>query len=371
MADDSMDPVKIGLIAQVEELSSFPEVPAAAEAMRDYFNAELGGIDGHPVELVTCTAGDTPESAVACAQEFANDDSVHVVLQGHLNTVATNDTFVAAGKPVLNLGNDIPDYLVPGVFTFDPGVLGLANVIFVYAGGTLGATTATIFYADDPLFEGFLPLLDALAAAEGITVTENIPLGFEPDLTGAVAAADSSNEAWIFVLADGAQCTAAASAVDTVGYEGAVIANDLCMAAEVVESGAVDGWSGPVVSLAPTNDPDPDVAEINRILDTYGGDNAQTAGLAGWTIANMEIARDVLAAGGAAAATDAAVTEALSSYARADLLGYPEVSCPGPGSFVGACDRSPLVVVVDGGQMTAPDGFVEIDYSQFEVLLEG
>ena len=54
MADESMEPVKIGMIAQVEELMAFPEVPAVAQAYVDYFNAELGGVDGHPIELVVC-----------------------------------------------------------------------------------------------------------------------------------------------------------------------------------------------------------------------------------------------------------------------------------------------------------------------------
>ncbi|HCV33885.1 MAG TPA: hypothetical protein DGF10_04390, partial [Acidimicrobiaceae bacterium] len=69
-ADQSMSPVKIGLIAQDEELFAFPEVRAVSQAFVDYFNAELTGIDGHPVELDVCGAGDAPEDHVACAQQF-------------------------------------------------------------------------------------------------------------------------------------------------------------------------------------------------------------------------------------------------------------------------------------------------------------
>lgn len=368
-ADDSLDPVKIGLIAQDEELVSFPEVRAAAEAFIAYFNAELGGIDGHPAALEICGAGDTPESAVTCAQQFANADDVHVVLQGTLNTGATNDILAGAGKPALNLGNDVPDYLTDGVYAFDPGVLGLAQVIFVYGATSLGSQNATLFYADDPLFEGFVPLLEALAAGNGVTITETIPLGFEPDLTGPVSAGDPANDTWVYVLGDASQCTAAAQATATVGYEGNVIANDLCMAQDVVESGAIDGWFGPVVSSAPTIDGGAEVDEIVRILETYGGADAQLAGLSGWTLANMLIAREVLIDAGAGDATDDAVHMALANYASSDLLGFPDVSCPGPGSFVGACNRAPLVVEIVDGAMTQPEGFVEIDFSAFEALL--
>ncbi len=372
MADDSLDPVKIGLITQDEELIAFPEVRAAADAYVAYFNAELGGIDGHPVELAVCGAGDAPESHVSCAQEFVNDDSLHLVISGGFlaNSAAIGGIFADAGKPVLVLGNDFIDYLVPGVFSFDPGLPGLAQVFFVYASQNRGLTTMTLFIADDPAFEPFIPALEAIAAANGITINEVIPLGFEPDLTGPVSAGNTDNEGWLFVLADPAQCTAAAAGVDTVGYDGDLFANDLCLGQSVIESGAVDGWAGPVVSRAPTVDGGAEVDEIVRILDTYGSADAQTAGLAGWALANVWIARDVLAQAGGADATDASVMDALNAYSSDTVPGYPPVECPGPSAWVGACNESPLMISVVDGQMTAPDGFVELDFADLDFLLE-
>ena len=58
-AEDTADeepavaPLKIGMIAQTEELLAFPGVPAAAEAVVGYANAE----DGGNIELVICSAG--------------------------------------------------------------------------------------------------------------------------------------------------------------------------------------------------------------------------------------------------------------------------------------------------------------------------
>ena len=373
MADDSLDPVKIGLIAQDEELFAFPEVRAAAEAFTEYFNTELGGINGNPVELEVCGAGDAPESHVACAQQFVNDDDVHFVINGAFGTngAASNPLLSAAGKATTTLGNDFPDYLTPGVFTFDPGLLGLAQVFFVYASQTRGLTTMTLFIADDPSLSVFIPVLQAIAEANGITMEEVVPLGFEPDLTGPVSAADTGNEGWLFVLGDPAQCTAAASAVDTVGYGGDLFANDLCLGQEVVESGAVDGWSGPIVSSAPTVDGGAEVDEIVRILDTYGSADTQTAGLSGWALANMIIARDVLIAAGGADATDASALAELSTYSSSDILGFPDVTCPGAGAFAGGCNSSPLMVTVVDGTMTQPDGFVKLDFTELEFLLEG
>lgn len=364
--EPAVDPVKIGLIAQTEELFAFPEVPAAAQAMVDYANAE----DGGNVELVVCAAGDAPESHVGCAQEFVNDDSINLVISaGFLaNSAAANDVLVGAGMPVLTLGNDFIDYLTPGVYTVDPGLPGLAQVFFVFAAGE-GIANGTLFIADDPAFEPFIPALQAIAGANGIDLSEVVPLGFEPDLTGPVSAANTDNEMWLFVLADGAQCTAAAAAVDTVGYAGRTFANDLCMSEDVVSSGALDGWSGPIVSSAPTVDGDDDVALINRILDEYGGSDAQNAGLSGWAFASAWVARDVLEAAGADA-TRESVAGVLGSYSSSDVPGLNSVTCPGPSAWTGACNMAPLMVTVANGELTSPAGFVQLDFAELDFLLE-
>ena len=354
------------MIAQTEELLAFPEVPAAAQAYVDYANAE----DGGNVELVICNAGDAPESHVGCAQEFANDDSINLVISaGFLaNSAAANDILVEAGMPTLTLGNDFIDFLTPGVFTLDPGLPGLAQVFFVFAAGE-GIASATLFIADDPAFEPFIPALEAIGAANGVTINEVVPLGFEPDLTGPVSAADPGNEMWMFVLADGAQCTASAAAVDTIGYEGRTFANDLCMSEDVVASGALDGWSGPILSAAPVVDGGDDVAFINRVLDEYGGSDAQNAGLSGWSFASAFVAREILEAEGAAG-TRESVAAALGSYASSDVPGLDSVSCPGPSAWTGACNMAPLMVTVVDGTLTSPDGFVQLDFSELDFLLE-
>lgn len=366
----SGDPVKIGLIAQDEELFAFPEVRSAAQAFVDFANAELNGIDGHPVELDVCGAGDAPEGHVACAQQFANDDSVHIIVTGGFlgNSAAVSGITSESGKALLTLGNDFVDYFTPASYVFDPGLPGLAQVFFVFAAGE-GVETMTLFIADDPAFTPFVPVLEAIAGANGITITESIPLGFEPDLTGPISAADPANDGWLFVLADGAQCGASAAGVETAGFEGRTFANDLCMSQDIVETGVLDGWSGPLVSSAPTTD-GKDVAEINRILDTYGDSNSQTGGLAGWALGSTQIAYDALGKAGGAEATDASVVEVMNSYSNDDLLGFPPVVCPGPSAWAGACNQSPLMVTVVDGAMTSPNGFVTLDFSELDFLLE-
>ena len=371
MDDESLDPVKIGLIAQDEELFSAPEVRSAVQAYVDYANAELDGVNGHPIELDVCGAGDSPESHVACVQQFANDDTISIVINGGLPGLGTASTEALSneGVPTIALGNDFPDYFWPGVAINDPGLPGLAQVFFVYASQNRGLTEMSLFIADDPAFLPFIPVLEAIADANGIALSESIPLGFEPDLTGPVSAANVDSEGWLFVLADGAQCSAAAAAVETVGYEGQLFGNDLCLGEELVASGDIDGWAGPIVSAMPTTNGE-DAEEIARIVDTYGGD-MQKAGLAGWAFGSADMARDILAQAGAGDADRASVLGVMETYSSSDILGMPPITCPGPGAWAGACNMSPLMATVENGTLTAPDGFVQLDFTELDFLLEG
>ena len=372
-ADESLPPVRIGMIAQEEELIAFPEMRAAAEAVVAYFNAELGGIDGHPVEIDICGAGDGPESHWACAQRFVNDDDIHIVVNGGIgsNTAASGAVMAEAGLASMPLGNDFAEYLTPGVYTFEPGIPGLSQVLFVYSAGR-GATSATLFLYDDPSVEVFVPAFEAIAADNGIDMNQHIPVGFEPDLTGPISAADMSNDVWMFVLADGAQCQAAANAAKAIGYDGPILTLDSCMQVDVLGTGDLDGWVAPMVSSAPTIDGGTDVEVINHIFDTYGSADAHGAGLGGWALGNVMIAREVLIAAGGADATDESVIATFDGgFTSNTILGFPEVSCPGPDPWIGACNTAPLIVTVDGTDLTAPDGFFPLDFTELNFLLEG
>ena len=124
-----------------------------------------------------------------------------------------------------------------------------------------------------------------------------------------------------------------------------------------------------IVSSAPTVDGGDDVALINRILDEYGGSDAQNAGLSGWAFASAWVARDVLEAAGADA-TRESVAGVLGSYSSSDVPGLNSVTCPGPSAWTGACNMAPLMVTVANGELTSPAGFVQLDFAELDFLLE-
>ena len=70
-ANSDLDPVLVGLInMENSPAGSFPEARGAIEAAADWVNSELGGVNGRPVELVTCITDFSIEKSQSCAQEM-------------------------------------------------------------------------------------------------------------------------------------------------------------------------------------------------------------------------------------------------------------------------------------------------------------
>src|SRR3954454_2211177 len=82
-ADSSKPPVVIGYVNQEGGVPAFPEATAGTKAAVEYVNTELGGIDGHPLELKTCLV-QAAEDGQKCGTEMVNDPNVKLVLTGVL-----------------------------------------------------------------------------------------------------------------------------------------------------------------------------------------------------------------------------------------------------------------------------------------------
>src|SRR4051794_41882211 len=79
-ADSSLSPVTIGYINEDSGPQGQLDSPNGASATVAYVNAELGGIDKHPIKLVKCSSDGSAEAVQKCAQEFQNDSSMLAVI---------------------------------------------------------------------------------------------------------------------------------------------------------------------------------------------------------------------------------------------------------------------------------------------------
>ncbi|HEX7159757.1 MAG TPA: hypothetical protein VF223_00825, partial [Trebonia sp.] len=70
-ANKSLPPVYIGYVNQQGGPTAVGLLATAGAQMAvNYANAELGGVDGHPIQLVTCFIASAEEEGTTCAQKF-------------------------------------------------------------------------------------------------------------------------------------------------------------------------------------------------------------------------------------------------------------------------------------------------------------
>ena len=207
-ADDSLPPVRIGLMNQENDpIGSFPELRLGIEGAVDYINAELGGIDGHPVELVSCIQNSVP-AAQECAQDLASSDLVSVINGINIWTVAFDfygtmgETPVIGGLPLF-----AADYDQPNARYFNGGSVAVYSAAARFVAEDLGVKKVAVLVNQNPaavaaLDQGLAPIFDQYGVEyEAIDVP--IPL---TDAIPPMSQASAANADLIMLLAAGNEC---------------------------------------------------------------------------------------------------------------------------------------------------------------------
>ena len=241
-ADSSLEPVKIGFVNQSEGTPSFAGPLAAAKVAVEYVNSKLGGIGGHPLELVDCNTGLDPDSNQKCAQQMVNDDSIKVITtQFVLGSDAFWPVLEQAGLVGLE-GTPLnpTDLTSPAAIAFSPGpalVVGLAD----YAVKILGAKSLTIVAEANSGGQAVIDNVKAVPQLAGIDVKSVLAGGADTDLAGALQA--NPSDAYVLVTAAGS-CVQVAKALEQIGSDKPVLAVSSCSDGSVIsEVGKqVSGW---------------------------------------------------------------------------------------------------------------------------------
>ena len=271
-ADNSMDPVRIGFVNQSEGTPSFPGPLSGAQVAVDYINSKLGGIGGHPVELVDCNTGLDPDSNQQCGQQMVNDDTINVVTT---QFVLGSDAF----WPVLEQGKltalegtplNTSDYTSPSAIAFTPGGAGVSGGLASYAVKELGAKSLTIIAEANNGGQAVIDGMKASPLLEGITINSVLAGNADTDLAGALQA----NDADAFILVTAANtCTQVAGALKQIGSDKPVLAVSSCADPSVVSGtdGGVTDWLVGAPSVLPgLTDPDPELDLYTAQMDAAG-----------------------------------------------------------------------------------------------------
>ena len=195
-ADPSLSPVEIGWANDQggSIVSEGPEATDAAQLAVDWINKYAGGIDGHPLKLVTCFIQNSESEGKGCANKFLADPNIHVISYGATATGAQTINAGIAGKIPIIEGFALNPSDVTNPNTY---VLYTASPFDYYAWGTfaqevLHAKSMAIVYPQGTGFQNSAQAAVVSAQSLGISVKS---VGYDPSstsLTGALVELDEA-----------------------------------------------------------------------------------------------------------------------------------------------------------------------------------
>ncbi|MEU9888896.1 ABC transporter substrate-binding protein [Sphaerisporangium sp. NPDC051011] len=274
-ADPSLDPVVIGFRGLEGGTLSLTDMRKGFESAVDYVNSERGGINGHPLKVVTCKTDVTPESSVNCANKFVGE---RVVMATQGVDYATD-----AALPILQKAGIVDT----SGFAYGPlenTAVGDAYVAYAsneegYAAGVvqlakMGAKSMAMVLADvPPLHTAMDKVIVPAAERLGVKVT---PFFFSSptDWTSFGATVLASDPNAIAFYGVDADCIAAVPAFRSLGFSGIIQAGTCAVMADKFKpselTDVIVGNSIYNASMAPIPD---DVQADIHIFERYTKDD--------------------------------------------------------------------------------------------------
>jgi branched-chain amino acid transport system substrate-binding protein len=192
-ADPSKSPVVLGFVNEQGGTLSFAEAEVAADATVTFINQQLGGIQGHPLELHKCLAA-APTDSQKCGQQMANDPDVKAIIVPLmlLNNQAFYDA-ISAKKPVLSGGLFFPiDLTTPNVYSYQTSSFSSAKGIAIFADKVLHAKRVIDVRTDNPAGLASSQVVHQAVTDEGLEFVD-VPVpepGTAPVYTSALRSAN-------------------------------------------------------------------------------------------------------------------------------------------------------------------------------------
>ena len=231
-------PIKVGFInSEGGSFASFPANRETAQAAAEYINANAGGVDGRPIELVICKQQEEPASATNCANQMVEQGVVAVVVPGGAQGPAMLPILSGAGIPYVGPVGVTPVELTsPDSFMFTAGLPGVLAGMAQYSAqngikklalmsGDGGGTPAAISAIGNPIFQ---------AAGIELKVVP-IPTAV-PDPTPQLTAGLSDNPDAVAIVGDANMCISVLKTMQTVAPGKDRLVVPTCVAPDVVKA---------------------------------------------------------------------------------------------------------------------------------------
>lgn len=325
------EPITIGTINQdTGATAAFPELTVADKVAIEFINTELNGVDGRPIELVTCDTGFDPNKSTACAQQMVDADVVAViggidVWGDGIKVLEDNGIPYVGGIPV-----SFNSVRSPVSFQFSGGTWGAVLGEASYAVDVLGADSVAIVHG------AFDPITDAAEMGEryldrvGVEVSVVTTPVIGADMVAAMNQAARSQPDAIIALTADSGCVPTIQTAAQLEIDAVLMLTGACAAPKIIQS-AGDAIEGSIFNLEADLDPEaPDAALYRAIAEKYGPRfdyELQGAGTVSFrSVVNLYAAlRDI----GAARVTRASILEFFrNAQDRPSFFGHP-YTCDG------------------------------------------
>jgi branched-chain amino acid transport system substrate-binding protein len=344
-ADKSLPPVYIGYVNQQGGATAVGLLATAGAQMAvKYANAELGGVDGHPIQLVTCFIASAEEEGTTCAQKFLANNKIDVIALGGVAVgVQSFYSTLHGAKPVMDGVAATPIDTTQGNAVI---LFGDATHILppfgTYARDVLHAKTAALVYPSDNagIAIGAAAIKKGLQAA-GVTVKSVGYSESTTDLTSVLTAAGAQTADMVIPYSDTAGCVNLAKSLTSLGITDAkkIVSAPLCLNGQVIAGlGDWPHWTYAIASSLYGDPTDPGMPPYMTVAKKYSTPaNAPDP----WNIVNfgqllttIKIMNEV----GYANLSPSAIQAKAKEFTGPQALGAPALSCGKYSSAPAVCN---------------------------------
>ena len=356
-ANKSLPPVYIGYVNQQGGPTAVGLLATAGAQMAvNYANAELGGVGGHPIQLVTCFIASAEEEGTVCAQKFLANKKVNVIELGGV-AVGVQSFFGTLGgaKPVIDgvAATPIDSVQKNAVIPFG-----------TYARDVLHAKTAALVYPSDNagIAVGAAAIKAGLVAA-GISVKAVGYPETQTDLTSVLTAAGAQTADMVIPYSDTAGCVNLAKSLKTLGITDTkkIVSAPLCLNGQVIKGlGDFPHWTYSIASSLFGDPTDPGMPAYEAVAKKY---STQANAPDPWnivdfgqTLTTIKIMNEL----SYASLSPSAILAKAKAFKGPQALGAPALDCGKYSNAPGVCNDRIQFFEYNGGVTSGKPNWTKV-----------
>ncbi len=273
-------PVTIGLIADAGGaggIGTGPLVEQGAKAATEYVNADLGGLEGHKVNLYICENQNTPAGGQTCANDMVQHGVVAVVEPFTGQGQTEVPTIVGAGIPYVTIsGVSTAELTSAGAFDIEGGFPAYLGAMALSAKQHGFKKVAFLVDNVPAAIQGAQELGGIVYKAAGVGYTV-IPVNTgTADLTPQMQSAVSGGAEAVGMVGDVTLCTSFLQAYNTLGLKLPKYVLSTCQDPSILDSATLDkalAGSYITTSTASSKADDEEYAAIIKKFDPKASPN--------------------------------------------------------------------------------------------------